>query len=185
MCALICKHLRDSGLSYVHIDRVLDPTDKQDVVLAYNLLKDLWSLPPADPMASTQPYVEVREALHLYGQLSYHLIFPYICVELSLFEQLEHLSAAMHLILALYVHNNAKSLFIPNALFIDIAIMVKNIFFCVAKAKIDHPCGPFFILLLGTDHLESLFGILCTMVGNDTNLDILQLALRVTATTGL
>jgi hypothetical protein len=89
----------------------------------------------------------------------------------------------MHLILALYVHNNAKLDFIPSMLFTDIGIMVKNVFFCVAKAKIDHPLDPFFIVLLGTDRLESLFGILCTMIGNDANLDVLQLALRITATT--
>jgi hypothetical protein len=99
----------------------------------------------------TQPYIEVREALCLYGQLSYHLIFPYICIDLCLSEQLEHLSAAVHLILALYTHGNAKSLFIPSALFVDIGIMVKNAFFCVAKAKIDHPLQLFFIVLLGTD----------------------------------
>jgi len=61
--------------------------------------------------------------------------------------------------------------------------MVKNAFFCVTKAKLDHPVDPFFLVLLGTDRLETLFGILRTMVGNDANLDILQLALHVTATT--
>ena len=96
-------------------------------------------------------------------------------MELSLSEQLEHLSTAMHLALALYVHDDAKSLFIPNALFVDIGIMVKNMFFCVVKAKKDHPMEPFFIVLLGTDRLESLFGILCTMIGNDANLDMLKL----------
>lgn len=180
---LIRKHLQHSGLTDRHINHVLDPADKQDVVLAYNLLKDLWCLPPADPQSSTMSYLQAREALRLYGQLCYHLIFPYICVELTLSEQLEHLSAAVHLALALYVHDDARSSFIPNALFIDVGIMVKNVFFCVAKAKADHPNQPFFIVLLGTDRLESLFGILRTMVGNDANLDILQLALRVTSTT--
>ena len=107
-CRLIHKHLQDVGFSNAHMDSVLDLTDKQDVVLAYHLLKDLWSLPLADLNSRTQPYTEVQEALYLYGQLSQYLIFPYICVELSLSEQLEHLSTAMHLILALYVHNNAK-----------------------------------------------------------------------------
>jgi hypothetical protein len=180
--ALTRKHLQHSGLTDSHINHILNPTDKQDVVLAYNLLKDLWCLPSADRQSSTESYIQAREALHLYGQLCYHLIFPYICVELTLSEQLEHLSAAAHLVLALYVHDNARSWFIPNALFIDIGIMVKNVFFCVAKAKADHPNQLFFIVLLGTDRLESLFGILRTMVGNDANLDILQLALRVTST---
>ena len=180
---LIRKHLQNSGLTDSHIHHILNPADKQDVVLAYNLLKDLWCLPPADPLSSTISYFQAREALRLYGELCYHLIFPYICVELTLSEQLEHLSAAVHLVLALYVYDDARSSFIPSALFIDIGIMVKNVFFCVAKAKADHPNQPFFIVLLGTDRLESLFGILRTMVGNDSNLDILQLALRVTSTT--
>jgi hypothetical protein len=38
---LIHKHLSDSGLTHVHIEHVLNPTDKQDVVLTYRLLKDL------------------------------------------------------------------------------------------------------------------------------------------------
>jgi len=182
-CALIRKHFKDSGLTDMHISHVLDPTDKQDVVLTYGLLKDLWSLPPADPVLSTLTYVKACEALCLYGQLSYHLIFPYICVKLSLAEQLEHLSVAVHLILALYVLDDAWLEFIPTSLFIDISIMVKNVFFCIAKAKIDHPNQPFFLVLLGTDQLESLFGILRTMVGNNANLDILQLALCITLTT--
>ena len=81
--------------------------DKQDVDLTYKLLKDLWSLPPADPGKFTQTYVDIWEALCVYGQLTYHLIFPYICMELSLSEQLEHLSSAAHLTLVLYVHDDA------------------------------------------------------------------------------
>ena len=181
--AVIRKHFKDSGSTDTHINHVLDPTDKQDVVLAYSLLKGLWSLPPADPVSSTATYTRAREALCIYGELSYHLVFPYICIDLSLSEQLEHLSAAIHLILALYVLDGARSEFIPSPLFIDISIMIKNAFFCVAKAKVDHPNEPFFLVLLGTDRLESLFGILRTMVGNDANLDILQLSLRITSTT--
>ena len=134
--------------------------DKQDVVLAYQLLKDLWSLPPSNLDSCNQVYSEVRDALRLYGRFSYHLIFPYICTELSLSEQLQHLSTAIHLALALYVHDDAKTCFIPNALFVNIGIMVKNVFFCVAKAKMDHPMELYFIVLLDTDCLETLFGIL-------------------------
>jgi len=90
---------------------------------------------------------------------------------------------SIHLVLALYVLDDAWSHFIPNPLFVDISMMVKNTFFCIAKAKVDHPKQPFFLVLLGTDRLESLFGILHTMVGNNTNLDILQLALCITSTT--
>ena len=149
MHAVIRKHFQDSGFTDAHISRVLNPADKQDVVLAYGLLKDLWSLPPADPVSSTPTYIKAHKALCIYGDLSYHLVFPYICIELSLSEQLEHLSAAVHLTLALYVLDGAQSEFIPSPLFVDISIMVKNAFFCVAKAKVDHLNEPFFLALLG------------------------------------
>ncbi|KAJ7796470.1 hypothetical protein B0H14DRAFT_3158054 [Mycena olivaceomarginata] len=51
-------------------------------------------------------------------------------------------------------------------------------FFCVAKAKIDIPDSEFFLILLGTDRLEKLFGLIRTAVGTDSNFDILQFASR-------
>jgi hypothetical protein len=180
---VICKHFKDSGFTDAHISCILNPTDKQNVVLTYALLKDLWTLLWADPDSSALTYIKVQESLHIYGKLSYQLVFPYICTELSLSEQLEHLSAAVHLILALYILDGAQLAFIPGPLFINISIMVKNIFFCVIKAKVDHSNELFFLVLLGTDQLESLFRILHTMIGNDTNLNMLQLSLHITSTT--
>jgi hypothetical protein len=48
--------------------------------------------------------------------------------------------------------------------------MIKNVFFCVAKAKVDNPNGKFYVILLGTNGLEKLFGILRSMIGNDSGL---------------
>lgn len=45
------------------------------------------------------------------------MVFPYLCVDLSLSEQIEHLSAAAHLALALY--KLAGKDFIPTNLYID------------------------------------------------------------------
>ena len=61
--------------------------------------------------------------------------------------------------------------------------MIKNVYFCVAKAKVDNPIGKFFLILLGTDQLEDIFGILQTIVGNDSTLDLLQLILWLRGTT--
>ncbi|KAG6872634.1 hypothetical protein C0993_002040, partial [Termitomyces sp. T159_Od127] len=68
-------------------------------------------------------------------------------------------------------------------LYVDIMIMIKNVYFCVAKAKIDNPEGHFWIIQLGTDRLEVLFGILRTMIGNDANVDCFQLGSCLTGTT--
>ena len=57
--------------------------------------------------------------------------------------------------------------------------MIKNVYFCVAKTKVDNPDGEFWIILQGTDALEDAFGNVRTCVGNDTNADILQLCNRL------
>ncbi|KAF8159962.1 hypothetical protein B0H34DRAFT_674235 [Crassisporium funariophilum] len=90
-------------------------------------------------------------------------------------------SAAAHLALALY--KVARKDFLPTNLYIDVMIMIKNVLFCVAKAKVNNPNGEFWIILLGTDQLEELFGILWAMVGNDANLDTLQLVSCLSGTT--
>ena len=70
----------------------------------------------------------------------------------------------------------------PTQLIMDIIIMIKNVYFCITKCKVDNLNGEFWIILLGTDQLEELFGILRMMVENDANVDVLQLALRLTGT---
>ncbi|EJD33442.1 hypothetical protein AURDEDRAFT_41577, partial [Auricularia subglabra TFB-10046 SS5] len=70
---------------------------------------------------------------------------------------------------------------IPSQLYIDIQIMIKNIYFCVVKTKVDNPSGPFWLLLLGTDRLEKDFGITRSIVGNDSNADLYQLSTRLLA----
>jgi hypothetical protein len=178
--SILRLHLRAAGLSTSHLNSMLGPNDKQDVLLAFQLLQDIWSLPPA-PENSNPGFRTTREALRILGSLYYHLLFPYICIDLSLSEQLEHLSAAAYLTLLLYRDGKKRAL--PTLLYTDIMIMIKNVYFCVAKAKVDDPTGKFWIILLGTDRLEKLFGILRTMIGNDANLDMLQLVGRITGTT--
>lgn len=134
---------------------------------------NIWTLPDASD-GNGPRFKSAREALSILGKLLYHLIFFFLCVDLSLSEQLEHLSAAAHLTLALFKLATGKT-FIPTNLYLDVMHMIKNIFFCVAKAKADDPDGSFWIILLRTDCLEELFGILHTMVGSDSNLDMLSL----------
>ena len=177
---IIKDQFRCAGLSAEHIRSLFNPDDQQDVKLAFDMLKDIWSLPRSSTN-SRQGFLEAREALWVLGKLLYNMIFPYLCVDLSLSDQIEHLSMAAHLAIILY--RLAGKDFIPTNLYIDLMIMIKNVLFCLAKAKIDDPDGEFWIILLGTDRLEELFGILRTMVRNDANLDILQLVSRLSGTT--
>ena len=178
----ITNQFKAEGLSADHIRSLFNPDDKQDVKMALDMLKDIWSLPRASKSAnSNRGFLDNREALWILGKFLFHLVFPYLCIDLSLSEQVEHLSAAAHLALALY--KQASKEFIPTGLYVDLMIMIKNVIFCIAKAKVDDPNGEFFPIQLGTDRLEELFGILRTMVGNDANVDMLQLVSRLSGTT--
>ncbi|KAJ7497849.1 hypothetical protein B0H11DRAFT_2384649 [Mycena galericulata] len=162
MPAIIKQHLRAAGHSQEQVDAFLNPNDKQDVYLGYQLLKAMWSLPVA-PADSSPGFIRTREALRMFGQLGYHLLMPYIFIDLSLHQQLVHLR---------------RNLVYGKSAFGNLMIMIKNVFFCIAKTKIDIPDAEFFIILLGTDRLEVLFGLIRTAIGTDVNVDMYQLSTR-------
>jgi len=108
---------------------------------------------------------------------------PYVCADLNLDEQLIHLSVAVHMAFFLYRDCSARTQFMPTQSYVDIMIMVKNMFYCIAKAKVDNPHGNFYPILLGTDHLEMFFGLIWTAVGTDANVDILQLGSQASGLT--
>ena len=155
---ILRAHLQSNGVSSFRLRALLNPNDKQDVVLGYSLLKEIWSLPAASS-GSDPSFMRARKALQIYGHFAWNLILPYICVDLNLDEQLIHLSTAAHLTLYLYNDNSARTKFMPTQSYINIMLMVKNIYFCIAKAKVDNPQGTFHLILLGTNRLEQFFGL--------------------------
>jgi hypothetical protein len=180
--SILSLHLESNGVSPHRQRSLLNPNDKQDVVLAYSLLKEIWSLPPPSPTCNPS-FAHARRALNLYGEFARHLVMPYVCVDLDLDAQLIHLSAAAHLMFHLYRYNSAGSSFMPVQSYTDIIIMVKNVFFCAAKTKVDNPSGKFHLISLGTDRLETFFGLVRTAVGTDANVDMLQLGSRASGLT--
>ncbi|KAF8327198.1 uncharacterized protein EI90DRAFT_2928786 [Cantharellus anzutake] len=175
--AVLRSHLEANGCSIARINNLLNATDKQDVTTMLNLMQLIWSLPP--PLPTDKPVLqETCIALNQHSKLLRYLILPYINIELSLYEQLKFLSAAAHLTYILFTHQNARSSFLPLPLYRDIQIMVKNVYFCVAKAKRDNPDGEFFIILLGTDRLEWIFGLIRSQNGSDVNVSTYSLSGR-------
>ncbi|KAJ6462656.1 hypothetical protein C8R47DRAFT_1080184 [Mycena vitilis] len=164
------------------VNSYLNSNDTQDVPLSFSLLRAIWSLPPA-PVNAPPIFARARAALRTIGKLVYNIVMPYICLDMDLSTQLTHLSTAAHLLLDLYLVHNARGRFMPTQTFVNLMIMIKNVFFCVAKAKVDTPDGKFWLILLGTDRLEIFFGLIRTAIGTDTNVDLLQLASRGTNTT--
>jgi hypothetical protein len=180
--SILRLHLKSNGVSSHRLQSLLNPNDKQDVILAYSLLKEIWSLPPPPP-DSSPAFACARSALNLYGRFAQNLVLPYVCIDFNLAEQLISLSAATHLAFHLYRDNSARTRFMPTQSYVDIVLMVKNVYFCVAKMKADNPTGNFYLTLLGTDRLETLFGLIRTAVGTDSNVDTLQLGSRASGLT--
>ena len=123
---IIKDQFRSAGLSNEHIWSLFNPDNQQDVKMAFDMLKDIWSLPHSS-INSRPGFIEAREALWILGKLLYNMVFPYLCVNLSLSEQIEHLSAAAHLAIILY--RLAGKDFIPSNLYINPMIMIKNVLF--------------------------------------------------------
>lgn len=184
--AVLKIHLESNNISRHRLQSLLNPNDKQDVLLAYGLLKEIWSLPDIEsnsPQAVDPIFAQARKALQMYGKFARHLIQPYLCVDMNLDEQLESLSTALHLLFHFYVVNNARDRFMNIQSYLDIMIMIKNVYYCVAKLQVDDPTALFFLCLLGSDRLEKMFGLIRTAVGPDNNVDILQLGSRASGLT--
>ena len=47
-----------------------------------------------------------------------------------------------------YTNGGAKTDFMPSQSYVNIMIMIENVYFCIAKFKKDNPNGKFFIILL-------------------------------------
>ena len=132
--SILCGQLQANGVPSHRIWSLLNPNDRQDVVLGYSLLKEIWSLPP-DLKTSNYMFGRAHNALKCYGKFTRNLIMPYICVDLDLDEQLIHLSTVAHMAFYLYTNNGAKTSFMPNKSYVDLIIMIKNVYFCIAKFK--------------------------------------------------
>ena len=170
--SIIKAHLVEVGMSAAAADVLLAPNDQQDVILMIKLLHAIALLPPLE--YSNHPlHQSAWHILWLVGRIYFNLLTAYLDVTLSLNDQLVRLSAVAHLILAIY--HTDKGEFIPVQTCFDVMCIIKNIYFSIAETQVDDPEGSFWIILLGTDGLEKVFGQVRTMVGNDTYTDQLQL----------
>lgn len=149
---LLKTHLsRDSRHSSRHIDSVLNPSDRQDAKLMYDVLSAIAMLP--DVLDTDTPaFCNTRRVLRLLGALYHHVLEAYTNIKLSLHQQLTHVRAAMHLIMAIYRREAGK--FVPLQTYFNFMTARENGFFCVAKTQIDNPNGRFWLILLGTDPVE-------------------------------
>ena len=157
---------------------LLNPTDKQNVPKAVNLIADLFKLPVyGRDFTGMGPGEESRtKAVAFVAKVFSFFLFPFTKVDMSLSEQLHSLSTYSHLITAIYLRQGLA--FMSSALFADSQAIVKNIIFTIARLQLE-PTVPsnfsYHILFEGTDRLENIFSHVRTQ-DHARNFDILQLS---------
>jgi len=98
------------------------------------------------------------EALQVLGFTLENLLEPFTNVKLSLSEQVIHLSCFAHLLYTFYRDQHHH--FMPNQLYYDSQMMVKNAIFSIAKQQKLDPSSRFSLLDVGDDALELMFALL-------------------------
>lgn len=144
-------HVDELGADTVH--RLLNPKDAQDVPRAIKLMKGIISirsiLSSDDPQENTE-----LNALKLSGYVLESILEPYINLDLSLEERLEHLRCHAHLLCDFFINDRHE--FIPN---LDTQALIKSTFLSVAKQQRLDIDGKFDITDTGDDDIEKEFGI--------------------------
>ncbi|CUA70771.1 Ubiquitin carboxyl-terminal hydrolase 34 [Rhizoctonia solani] len=161
----------DSAISCDRLDALFDNSDRQSVPKAHTLLKGIYNisqLPDIQKQPGHKPIVLLGELIHAF-------IAPYTTPSMSLSQQVVCLTKCAFLLFALFRLDGTS--FITAQLYYDIQTTIKTAIFSIAKAQILDHQQPFYLIQLGTDRLENLFGIYRT-ASHDRNLDILQLAER-------
>ena len=138
------------------VDELMNPKDKQNVSLATEvLIMFRYAVFYGDLEPTNFRIGNLRPALTELCHVIDGVLSIYSYVDYGIEDQLKAISKASHTLLFLY-RKYVKV--VPNVMYHDLQGTFQNIFFCVAKYKVYHPHSPLFLMLLGTDVLERLFG---------------------------
>ena len=150
------------------ITKLLDVKDKQNVPLSTDLLlsfsdgiRKLWE---GNREGISVRLDSVIGTLTVFSYILDGVLAYYSDPGLTLSEQLEMISTAMHILFSL----QRSSSIIPNQLYHDLMSTFQNSFLVAAKFQLygpDHPC---YLMLTGTDVLERMFGNCRNKLGHNT-----------------
>ncbi len=160
--------------------QLLDPTDKQNVPKAVNLLQSLIMLKEHAQASALPSHAHRRDVLSFLSKTLGFFLLPFISINMSLSEQVRSLTTYAHLIAALWTRHRTK--FMTGALYADSQAIVKNIVITVARLQLVDNDLPFHIILEGMDRLEGLFGD-CRTQDHSRNFDVQQLAEKLATST--
>jgi hypothetical protein len=155
------------------VESLVDPADKQNVPKAVMLINLIDQLQTLDTTNFTPSQVDELKALATIGTVFSAFVNPFSKASMSLDEQLISLSKYAHMAFVLYSKHSTD--FMTAPLYADSQAAVKDIFFCVAKQQVLDPTANFYMILCGTDRLETNFCLARTQT-HHRNFDILDLS---------
>lgn len=139
---------------------LLNPTDKQNVPIAVNLIQCLMDLPAQARALSPSELAATGLAnkiddIGFVADIFGYFMRPFIDVNMSISQQIRSLSTYAHLLTFLYRQHGSD--FITTPLYADSQAVVKNIMFTAARLRLIDENLKYYILFEGTDRLEGVF----------------------------
>ena len=169
------------GMSSETVHKLLNPVDKQNVPKAVNLVQSLVKLRML-PASINPTEIHRRHTLIFLARVLDHFVLPFNSIEMTLSQQVRSLSAYAHLTAAMYLKHGLA--FLTGALYADSQAIVKNIIFCIARLQLIDGNLKFYIILEGTDRLETIFSDVCTQ-DHSRNFDVLQLSQKLSVSAAI
>ena len=179
-CHTISNHLRCSpALSSIAVERLMNPSDSQDVPRAIDLLRAISSLSklPLDGYTPTEQ--QEHRTLTVIGVMLSAFVDAFISPDWSLTQQVTSLSTYAHMAFALYRSHQAS--FMPHQLYGDTQTTIKNAILCIAKQQLLDGTQKLYLYDTGDDKLEELFGNVRMQGGHNPNFCFKQLVDRLGA----
>ncbi|KAJ7934278.1 hypothetical protein B0H13DRAFT_1700536 [Mycena leptocephala] len=154
------------------VQKLLFPDDPQDVPRAVKLMEAIIEFLACDFGQVNADTAADLDSIRLLALVLKSILAPFITPDMSLTEQMTHLSTYAHLTFTLFRLNRLT--FMSNQLYGDSQSMIKNAFFCLAKQQQLDPTQPFYLFQVGDDPLEKLFGKLRMLGGHNSAMSYAQ-----------
>ncbi|KAJ6497248.1 hypothetical protein DFH09DRAFT_893381, partial [Mycena vulgaris] len=154
------------------VRKLLFPDDPQDVPRAVELMEAVIEFLASDFGPVDADTAADLDSIRLLALMLKSILAPFITPDMSLTEQMTHLSTYAHIAFTLFRMNRLT--FMSNQLYGDSQSMIKNTFFCLAKQQKLDPTQPFYLFQIGDDPLERLFGKLCMLGGHNSAMSYAQ-----------
>ncbi|KAG2131071.1 hypothetical protein DEU56DRAFT_740233 [Suillus clintonianus] len=159
--------------------KLVYPNDPQDMPRAVELVGAVIKLASLPNIPDDVNVIADFDAIKLLAEILRSLLNPFIDVNLSLTEQVVHLSRFTHLLFACY--RDQRRGLMPNQLYYDSETFAKNAVFCILKQQKLDPSEHFFFLDVGDDALELKFAFLRMCGGHNNAMNYKQVLDRLGA----